>query len=204
MAVAQGAHFAHVGHAHGLAARHVDRARQADIGNLVRAHAFDQRFELAQVDVALEGVQALRVVRLVDDHIDKGAARHLLVQPRRGEIHVAGDPIARLDQRLRDQMFGPAPLVRRHEILIAVVGLDRLQQMVEVATACIGFIAQHHACPLAVAHGVGPAVGKQVDVDILRAQQEGVVARLIQCNLAGRAVDHLDRLHHLDLPRLGP
>ncbi len=76
--------------------------------------------------------------------------------------------------------------------------------MVEVAAAGVGLVAQHHARPLAVAHGAGAAVGQQVDVDIVGAQQEGVVAGLEQRLLAAPAVIIAQRLDHLDLPGLGP
>ncbi len=75
-------------------------------------------------------------------------------------------------------MLGPATLVGGNDVLVAIIGLDGLFQMVEIATAGIGFVAQHQARPLAVAHGAGAAIGQQVDVDILRAQEEGVVTRL--------------------------
>ncbi len=48
--------------------------------------------------------------------------------------------------------------------------------MVEIAAPGVGFIAHHHARPLSVAHGACTTVGKQVDIDVLRAQQEGVIA----------------------------
>ncbi len=60
VAVAQLAQRLDVGHAHRLAAGHVDRAGQADVGHVFRAHAPEQRFQLVQVDVALEGVQVRR------------------------------------------------------------------------------------------------------------------------------------------------
>ena len=58
----------------------------------------DDAAQLVEVDVALEGVLARRVVGLVDDHVDEAAAGELLVQPRGREVHVAGDHVAGLDQ----------------------------------------------------------------------------------------------------------
>ena len=176
VAVAQLAQRAHIGHAHRLPAGHVDRPGQADVGDLVRADLVDQRLQLVQVDVALEGMQVGRVVRFVDDHVHERAAGQFLVQAGGGEVHVAGDDVARLDQRLADQVLGAASLVGGHDVAVAVVRLDGFFQVVEVAAAGVGFVAQHHARPLAVAHGAGAAVGQQVDVDIVGAQQEGVVA----------------------------
>ena len=53
------------------------------------------RSQLVEVDVALEGVLARRVVRLVDDHVDEASAGQLLVQAGRREVHVARDDVAR-------------------------------------------------------------------------------------------------------------
>ncbi len=97
-----------------------------------------------------------------------------------------GTIVAGLDQRLADQVFGAAALVGGDEVLVAVVGLHGVFEVVEVAAAGVGLVAQHHAGPLAVAHGVGAAVGEQVDVDVFGAEQEGVVAGLVEGDLRGR------------------
>ena len=83
-----------------------------------------------------------------------------------------------MNHDLRQDVLRGAPLMRGDEILISIILSYSLPQVVKVLAAGIGFVAQHHARPLAVAHGVGAAVGQQVDVDVLGAQQKGVVARL--------------------------
>ena len=83
-----------------------------------------------------------------------------------------------LMQHLREDVLGAAALVGRHDVAVAVVLLDGLFEVIEVAAAGVGLVAQHHAGPLPVAHRAGAAVGQQVDVDVLGAQQEGVVAGL--------------------------
>ena len=133
-----------------------------------------------------------------------GAARQLLVQARGGEVHVARHVVAGLDQDARQQVLGAAALVGRDDVAVAVVLLDRRFEVVEVAAAGIGLVAHHHAGPLPVAHRAGAAVGQQVDVDVLGAQQEGVVARLGDGPRAFGAGHHLDGLDHLDLPGFGP
>ena len=72
--------------------------------------------QLGQVDVALERVERLRVVGLVDDDVVEGRPGQLLVEPGRREVHVAGDVVAGLDQRLADQVLGAATLVRGDEV----------------------------------------------------------------------------------------
>ena len=143
-------------------------------------------------------------MRLVDDHVHEDAARQFLMQARGREVHVARHVLPFLDHRLADQVFRAAPLMRGHDVLVAVVFLDRFFQMIEVAAAGVGFIAQHDARPLAIAHRAGAAVGEQIDVDIFRSQQERVVTGFLRGALASGAIDHGQRLDHLDLPGLGP
>ena len=153
-------------------------------GMRLGADLLDEVFQGLQIDVALEGVFAGRIVSLGNDDVDERPAGQFLVQPRGGEVHVAGHEVARLDQQPREDMLGAASLVRRNQMAIAVILLHRVFEVVEVAAAGVGLVAEHHAGPLPVAHGVGAAVGQQVDVDVFGAQQEGVVARLGQRRLA--------------------
>ena len=70
-------------------------ARDAHIRNLARAGILDDALQLGQVHVALEGVRVRGVVRFIDDHVDKRAPGEFLVQARGGEVHVAGNDVAR-------------------------------------------------------------------------------------------------------------
>ena len=202
--VAERADLVQVGEADRLAAGHVDRGGDADVRDVLGADLVDDLLQLGEVDVALEGVLAHRVVRLVDDDVDEAAAGQFLVEAGGREVHVAGDHVALLDERLAEQVLGAAALMRRHEVLVAVDLPDRRLEVVEVAAAGVGLVAEHHAGPLAVAHRRGAGVGEQVDVDVLAAQQEGVVAGLADRGLALLAGGHLEGLHHLDLERLRP
>ena len=75
-----------------------------------------------------------------------------------------------------EDVLGAAALVGGHDVVVAVILADRFFQVVEILAAGVGLVAQHHACPLPVAHGAGAAVGEQVDVDVVGAEQEGVIA----------------------------
>ena len=199
-----GAHGSHVLHGDRLAAGHVDGGGDRDVGDPLGTDPVDQHRQLAEVDVPLEGVLRLGVVRLVDDDVVEGAARQFLVETGGGEVHVAGDVVARLDQEPADEVLGAATLVRRHHVTVTVVLAHRVEQVVEVAAAGIGLVAEHHAGPLVVAHGRGARVGEEVDVDVLAAEQEGVVARLGRGRHPLATGQHLDRLHDLDAEWLGP
>ncbi len=147
---------------------------------------------------------AVRLVRLVDDHVEEDAPGVLLVKAGGGEVHVPGHHVAGLDEDLAEDVLGAAPLMGRDQLLVAVHLADRVDQVVEALRAGVGFVAQHQARPLVVGHGGGPGVGEQVDVDVLGFQQEGVVARLPDRLLAFSPSGHPDRLDHLDLVGLGP
>jgi hypothetical protein len=142
-------------------------------------------------------------VRLVDDDVVEGAARHLLVGAGRREVHVAGHVLSRRDEDLRDEVLGSAALVGGHDVGESVVVLHGLEQVVEGPRPGIGLVAEHHRAPLPVAHRRGPGVGQQVDVDVPALEQEGVVASLPDRLLALLARRHGDRLDHLDAVRLG-
>ena len=125
----------------------------------------------------------------VDDYIHVDAARHFLMQARGREVHIARHVLALLNRGLADQVLRAAALMRGHDVLVPIHFLNRFFQMIEVAATRVGFIAQHHARPLAIAHGVGAAVGEQIDVDVVRFQQERVEAGFVQGALAsGRSV----------------
>ncbi len=177
---------------------------QADVRNLRGANFLDQRIELADIDIPLEIDDFRRVVGLGDDHIDERAPGELLVQARGGEVHVARHDVARPDRDLREDVLGAAALVGRDDVLVAVMLLHRLFEVIKVFAAGVGLVAEHHARPLPVAHRAGARVGEQVDVDVARAEQERVVARLAQRRLAIAAGGHAQRLDDLHLPRLGP
>ena len=142
--------------------------------------SIDDALKLGEVYVALEGVRIRGVVRFIDNHVYERAPGEFLVQARGREVHVAGNDVAGVNHDPRKDVLGGAPLMRGDEILVSIILSYSLPQVVKVLAAGIGFVAQHHARPLAVAHGIGAAVGQQVDIDVLGAQQKGVVARFRQ------------------------
>ena len=75
--------------------------------------------------------------------------------------------------------------------------------MIEVAGTAIGFVTQHQAGPLVIAHGVGARVGEQVDKAFFRLQQEGIVAGSLDGSLALFLVEGSHLFNHLDLEGLG-
>src|ERR1019366_10155376 len=109
-----------------------------------------------------------------------------------------------LDDDLRENVLGAAPLVRGDQLRIAVDVADGLLEVVEVSRAGIRLVAHHHPGPLAIAHRARARIGEQVDVDVLGLDEERVETGLADVTLALRACGHVNRLDDLDLPGLGP
>ena len=182
--------LADVGHAHRLAAGHVHRAGQRDVGDPLGADLADERARASpRSTLPLNGCERLRVVGLVDDHVVERRPGELLVEAGRREVHVPGHVVAGLDERLADEVLGAAALVGGHDVAVAVEALDGRLEVVVVAAPRVGLVAEHHPGPLAVAHRRRARVGQQVDVDVLAAEQERVVAGLGEgARRAGRRV----------------
>ncbi len=187
-----------------LPSGHIDRGSRRNVRNPIGPNAFDQRFEFMKIDIALEGVQAFRIVGFVHDHIDERAAREFLVQARGREIHVARNEIAGLDQDAREQVLGAASLVGRYQIPIAIILANFFFQMIKVLAPRIGFVPHHQAGPLVIAHGIRSAVGEQIDINVARSQEKGIISGFQKRVFAIRARGHMQRLDHLDLKGLGP
>ena len=146
----------------------------------------------------------LRIMRFVDDDIDEDAACQFPVQPRGGEVHVARHILPGTNGSATAQVLCAAPLMRRDDVAVTVVLLHRRFETVKIATAGIRFIARHDGGPLTVAHGIGAAIGQQIDVHILPTEQKGVIPGFRQGALTLLAADDPQRLDHLDLPRFSP
>ena len=203
MFAAQFVDGAQVGHANRLTASEVYGHGDANVRNLVSADFVDERLQFLQVHVAFEGQVNLRIVRFVNDDVAEGRAIAFLVRTGGGEVHVARYVVARFDEDGGEQVFCTTALVGRDDVLEAEVFAHDFFQVIEVAAAGIGFVANHEASPLIVAHRVGAAVSQEVDVNIFGIKQESVVTRFFHVLLTLFAVGHGDRFNRFDFERLG-
>ena len=99
---------------------------------------------------------------------------------------------------VEEDPLGGAPLVGRDDVLEAGQVLHDVAEAVEGAAAGVGLVALHERAPLRGRHRARPGVGEEVDEDVLRAEEEDVVAGLRERLLALLAVRELDRLDRLD------
>ncbi len=107
-----------------MTACHIDAGLHVYIWNFCRTNSVDQILQLFEIDVAFKKMGARRVVGLINDYIKEGTAGQLLVRSGGSEIHIAWYHITSFDQRLRDNVFGPSPLMGRHCVLVTIIFLN--------------------------------------------------------------------------------
>ena len=195
------AHRAQVLERERLAARHVEAGLLAHERDPLAPLAHDQVAQLAEVDVPLERVARLGIARLGNRHVRPHTACELGVNARGGEVQVRQHELPRLHEHPREQMLRPASLVRRDQVPPAVHLAHRRLEPVEAARAGIRLVAELHRRPLLLRHGRCAAVGQQIDVDVVRAEQERVEAGCDDRLATGGGVRQPDRLDDLDLVR---
>jgi len=164
-------HVARVLHREGLPAGQVHRHLEADVGDLVAAHAVDLGLQLGEVDVTLPREVALGIVGLVDDHVEEHAARHLLMELGGREVHVPGHCLPFLDHHLGHDVLGGASLVRGDDVLETEDLAEVAHEVLVVVTAVGGVGGVGHPFPLFAAHRRRAAVGQEVDVHVFRLQE---------------------------------
>jgi hypothetical protein len=117
------------------------------------------------------------------------------------EVEVRGHERARPDEEARKQVLRTAALMCRDQMAVAVDVLHRGLEPEEAARARVRLVSEFHRRALLLRHRRRPAVGEQVDEDIVRATQKRVVARLLHRLAAPLCIGEEDRLDDLDLPR---
>jgi hypothetical protein len=134
----------------------------------------DEGLELRDVHVALERVRRVGIVGRPAGQVDRVAAPDLDVRPRRVEMDVVRDMVALPDERFEQDPLGGPPLVGGDDVGESEDIPDGGLEMEEVPAAGIGFVADHHAGPLVVAHGRRPGIREEVDEDLVRGDLEDV------------------------------
>ena len=143
----------------------------------------------------------LGIARLRDRDVGPHAARQLCMHAGRREVQVRQHELAGLHEHAREQMLGAASLVRRDQVPPAVDVAHRRFEPVEAARAGVRLVAELHRRALLLRHRRGAAVGQEIDVDVVGAEQERVEAGRDDRPAPGRRVRQTDRLDDLDLVR---
>jgi len=193
-----GAHFPEIAEGDRLAAGHVHRCGNGEVGDALRSALRDERAESGNVDVSLEGVRARGNMRRWDDDIAERATGKFLVETRRREVHVPGDHVAVLDEQFRKDVFRPASLVRGDDMAVAVDIPHSFLQVREAHCPRIGLITHHHPSPLLRTHRICSAVREEVNRDCVRWEEERVVPRCHDARVPFLFRRPRKRLHHLD------
>ncbi len=189
-----------VGERERLPAGHVQAGLHAHERDAFGRGGREHLLEGDQIDVALEQVRRLGVARLRDRDVDPDAARELDVRARGREVEVGRHEQTGLDEQLREQVLGAATLVGRDDMPVAVQLPHRLLEPVEAARARVRLVAELHRGALLLRERGRAAVGEEVDEDVVRAEQERVVAGGFERTPALRLRPERDRLDDLDLP----
>ena len=194
------------GRAHVLEADRLPAARVVRHGQhherYPRTLLLQQPVEALEVDVALERMRLVRVVRRGGHQVHRLGAGRLDVAAGRVEVRVGRYQLAlAADDREQDRLGRPSLVGRddvteRHQL-----AHSRLEPVVGRG-AGIGLVAPHHGRPLLRAHRAGAGIGQQVDDHVVGVDREQVPARFLEQRppLGGRREP--DRLHHLDPERL--
>ncbi len=192
---------ADVGEADRLAAAGVvgDREHHARHGFTVISQ---EGLKPAQIHVPFEGMLALRIQTLGDDEVVGLRPRGLDVAARGVEVAVGGHHPARPAQDGEEDRLGRATLVGWDDVGEGHQILHRRLKAKERGAAGVALISGKQRRLLRRAHGAGPAIGQQVNENVVGPQSKEVVVGGADQRLAFFAAGHADRLDGLDPERL--
>ena len=163
---------------------------------------YEHFLEFFERHIALERQFLLRVLRLVDGHVDGFRLAALDVAFRRVEMGVARNNVTLLHQIREQYILGCATLMRRNHVLKTENALHHRLELVERRRTGITLVAQHQLGPLAVAHRACSRVGQAVDIDLLGLQHKLIVMGFLEPLFSLFACALSEWFDHLDLPRL--
>ena len=200
--MAQHAGLAEVLHRDRLPAAGVVRHRQHAERDLPWLGLLEQRFQPVQVHVALERMAGLRLFALRNHEVHRLRARRFDIRAGRVEVRVVGNDLPLATDGREEDALGGSTLVRRDDVRVPGQVFDRRFEPVEAVRARVGVVAAHHRGPLLRGHRRRPAVGQEIDDDVLGPDAEHVVAGLFEDRLPLLRGRHADRLDDLDLEGL--
>src|SRR5690625_3948127 len=176
--------------------------RQNERADVFTAALADERVHALDVGAALEWKIAFGLRRNRRHAVNGLGPAELDVGARRIKMGVAQKGLAPAAQVSVQNALGRPSLVGRKNIWIAGQVMNGPFKALPADRARIGFISLHHSRPLRRAHGRRPAVGQQINDDLLRLQLERVVAGFRQVFFALRSGGQGNGLNRLDAKRL--
>ena len=177
--VGHAAHVHQVADRERLPADQVRRGLHADKRNVLHAVLLDAGFELRDIHIAFERVFGMEDQRLVVKQFGHLTAVFENVRQCGGKVVVHRDHVARFDKSAADHVLGRTALVHRKQVFLAQHLLDCLLQALETLRTGIGVVGTQHRGDLVIAHRIGTAVGKHVEVDIFRTEAERIEAGIL-------------------------
>jgi len=165
----------HVGHGNRLPPSAVVGDRQHDEGNAGRPVFFKGGPQIIQRHVPLEGRHFGGIQALGTDTVQGDGPGVFDICPGGVEVDVVGHDVAGLEGHGEKHALGRPALMGGNDMLETENILDGVLEYRERFTAGVRLVAAHERGPLQIAHGTGPAVGQEVDIDSLGRDLEKVV-----------------------------
>ena len=155
-----------IAHAHRLATHRV-------IGN--REHherhpalvLLQHTLQFLQRHVALEGHLDLCVVGLVARDVDGLCLARLDMSLGGVEMRISRHHVTLFHEQREEHVLGSPSLMGGDDIGHAEDALHHGLELIERGGAGITLVAEHHLCPLTVAHCSGTTIGEQVDIHLV-------------------------------------
>src|SRR6185503_19317702 len=187
----------HVRHRDGLTTARITRHRQHHQRNSAGTHAGDEITQRAHVHIPLERMLNRWLKKFRNRQIKSFGAGVFDVRSSRIKVCVVGDDLAGLAHHREENPFGGAALMRRDDVLESEYVSNAGFKSIKAGATGIRFVAAHRGSPLLGTHRGRSTVGKQVNDDVFRTQQEQVVPDLFQIRVALLARRHSQRFYNL-------
>ena len=193
--------FTKVLHGYGLSAGRVVRNGNDDKRYAVTM--FLQRFfQLHRIDITFKRYFQLSILRFIDGAIQSNGLPALDMPLCGIKVRVPRNDISIMYQIREKHILGSTPLMGGNDIFKTSQTSDHFFQIEEGGSTCITFVAQHHRCPLAIAHCSRTGVSYQIDIYLFGFQLEHIVMGFFQPLFTFLAGTLPNGFHHFNFPRL--
>ena len=156
--------------------------------------------QFVRIHIAFEGDFQLRILRLIDGAVQSNGFSTFDVPLSGIKVRVTGNDVTLVHQIREKNILGGTPLMGRDDIFETGQAGDYLFQLEERGSSGITFVAQHHRCPLAVAHCSRTGVSYQIDIYLFGFKLEHIVMGFFQPLFAFLAGTLPNGFHHFNFP----
>ena len=164
---------------------------------------FLQRFfQLHRIDITFKRYFQLSILRFIDGAIQSNGLPALDMPLCGIKVRVTRNNISIMYQIREKHILSSTPLMGGNDIFKTSQTSDHFFQIEEGGSTCITFIAQHHRCPLTIAHCSRTGVSYQIDIYLFGFQLEHIVMGFFKPLFTFLAGTLPNGFHHFNFPRL--